>query len=819
MIVVSDDDEVVVQVSTSKSTSSSARAQSPDANALKRLKSTASEVEIAWTPKTEARHCESGKDYLRKTASKSTQIFNYMQLTSRDAHSNWESLCLCCESVRKASSTSVLLDHFTSCSFSAVEAELRDETSAQIRMLATRRRDAVSKDMKSASERRKPSSDAQTTKRADSIATHFKSQPVLRENVLQQTAAYFVGANLPAAHAESEHYRTLLYVASGKTLKDSVLEVLSRSAVNAQMKTFATEVVQKSQVEWKVEASKFGSTLLVDGWTGRRAEGAVGLEMASLTTRWIPPVQLTDTDRSRAQDYEQKLEAIVPWEHVIGICTDGASNMVSLGEALPGSRFLLPVLCAAHGFSLIVHYMAKAFEDRCNLFSRTAGIISFFSRSPLRTANLVKSQRQLDASRTPVTFIGFCKTRMAYQSLSLMRVFRLRQAARMAMIAIKASSVEEEDAQIDTFSRMAQVEKSLEDDKLFADIEIFCRASFPVLLAMREVDRGTPMIGFVYWLFYHVQVQVKLLFERLESSQASLKRLGDQLCTAVTTVWDKRHKPVLSFAYLTNPAFHADLVKESNVFELDPNFSGDVESVLVTLSRKRFTGQRNENGMLYTDREILAKAAIAKQELSTYLASPLSDLAEVESCDLLASKFWTISSTASRFPLLAWCASRVHAMATVTSDLERFFSHVANVQTVQRASLKVEHAALFAAAQKTLTSCDNRPKETEVQSKLIALVRRCEALETENDFIQLDIKDGFAPLHEWLERRANKANVGDGGLSGGTSDHLEDLNNDGNPCDEDEETGELAQQVDAAVDAGEARRSGRSRREPRRLNL
>jgi len=207
---------------------------------------------------------------------------------------------------------------------------------------------------------------------------------------------------------------------------------------------------------------------------------------------------------------------------------DGASNMISFSDLLLSQKFILPNLCAAHGFSLVVHYIGKVFDDETNMFSKVSGIIAFFNRSSHRTALLREYEKQT------IGFIKFCKTRMAYQTLCLLRVLRLRSSAQKAMIELlkerttgKGSKETEEG--LEPFSKLDEVDAALKDDKLFKLIEVFCRATFPVLIAMREVDKGVPMAGFVYWLFYHVESQVDQIMEALEKVDSSFVETRSQI--------------------------------------------------------------------------------------------------------------------------------------------------------------------------------------------------------------------------------------------------------------------------------------------------
>jgi uncharacterized protein (UPF0335 family) len=218
-------------------------------------------------------------------------------------------------------------------------------------------------------------------------------------------------------------------------------------------------------------------------------------------------------------------------------------------------------------------------------------------------------------------------------------------------------------------------------------------------------------------------------------------------------VWDKRHKAILSFAYLTNPLFQQDLYEEADVYGLDENFFLlDLEEVLMTMTKKRFQEQQDENGNDYTDELIIEKFVSVSAELTAFLKKgALSDVLKVEAKAKLACDIWTTSSATKRFIELSWYARRVHSMPVVTSQLERFFSHVGNVQNEKRANLTSGRASLYAAAHRQMLANEDIMGETAVQASLVNLVKQCELLETEQEMLKFDGSPGFSDLETWLE--------------------------------------------------------------------
>jgi hypothetical protein len=319
-------------------------------------------------------------------------------------------------------------------------------------------------------------------------------------------------------------------------------------------------------------------------------------------------------------------------------CTDGASNMIQFGDLLQQQRDVLPVLCAARGFSLTVHYIAKAFDEEAEIFSRASGIISFFGRNDHRIAILQKEYGK------DILFIKPCKTRMAYQTLSMIRLLVLREAAAKAMIVLRKKEVDEDDEKIEPSSKFAEVEKSLRDDRLFKLIELFCFASMPALLAMRELDRGTPMAGFVYWLHYHVDSQIDQIMNKLVSEEASSSnvKLKEAVTSAARFVWDKRHRPILTLAYFTNPLLWRDLSRETNLLETHSNFRLDIETALMTMVSKRYKGLKDNIGQVYSEDFILEEYIQLSQQLFEYLKpGTLTKMQQHDAKAKLAADFWT----------------------------------------------------------------------------------------------------------------------------------------------------------------------------------
>jgi hypothetical protein len=196
---------------------------------------------------------------------------------------------------------------------------------------------------------------------------------------------------------------------------------------------------------------------------------------------------------------------------------------------------------------------------------------------------------------------------------------------------------------------------------------------------------------------------------------------------------------------------HCDLSQEENVWDLDDRFCEDVDTVLHAMLTKRFETEEKPDGTSYTKDDIGRLVVNTKMELSEYLAPDgLREVERFQAKQMLAAYFWQSSAASRRYKTLAWCATRVHSMAVVTSKLERYFSHVGNVQTEKRTRLDTSRASLYAAAHQESVDARKESSNVEIQQRLINLVKRCEDIETEEDVVRFEDMDGFSDLNTWL---------------------------------------------------------------------
>ena len=119
------------------------------------------------------------------------------------------------------------------------------------------------------------------------------------------------------------------------------------------------KLLRKANEEVEAAAKSHGSTVILDGWTAPCAMGVIGIIVVSF---FASAVQSFSESSSTAETYYRKLKLAINVDTKLFICTDGAANMVKLGDKLFENHHLLPIQCVTHGFSLVCHYVCKAFD-------------------------------------------------------------------------------------------------------------------------------------------------------------------------------------------------------------------------------------------------------------------------------------------------------------------------------------------------------------------------------------------------------------------------------------------------------------------------
>jgi hypothetical protein len=546
-----------------------------------------------------------------------------------------------------------------------------------------------------------------------------------RKYLLQETAKYFLGTNEPANHSENPYFHQFVFnIANMGGLTADDLDVLKVKAVDGQMLNHAELSQKTSLVQWESSCLKYGGALVVDGWTARMATGCTGILFTSLLTNHFS-LSKNGRERSTAEDYMEKMKYL-PWHRFDVFVSDGAANMVRLGELVEQKHYTAHILCAAHGFSLMAHYTARAFENRSSLFGRLSGVISFFNYSPRRMEILKTYSNGLQPTR-------LCKTRFAYQVLAVQKLIKLRTPAKKALLDL-TEEVDGVDA--DPESITSAVNKTLQDDSLFSHAEAFYAITLPILLAMRMCDRGYPIAGFIYYIHAQVELVVDRVFDHIANVGQEFEDIRLEVMSDLRLIWEKRHSPILSFAYLCNPVFHSALTSDgANPLLGDPSFETDVKSCLMTMIMKQ-ESHLDELG-------VLQKFCSIKIEMMQYF-NPFDPEQKIMSRQVLAADWWRMNM--ARYPQLSRYASRALSMPVVSSRLERFFSTMADVQCTKRSRLDVEKASLFAGAYLSMNSREETDHKV-IQSAILKFV---------DGFTVESVKDSpnLDDIERWVENLA-----------------------------------------------------------------
>jgi hypothetical protein len=360
--------------------------------------------------------------------------------------------------------------------------------------------------------------------------------------------------------------------------------------------------------------------------------------------------------------------------------------------------------------------------------ARLGGIVSYFSRSTLRSDALKKYSHGL-------LFIKYCKTRFAYQTYFCTRLVILKPAAEKALIDLGSSAINEED--VEFHEKHTSVKNALNDDSLWKFTEIYVRVSFPVLLVMRFFDSGLPSCGFVFWAHSFLEQQVQLIINKINEHAAfDFRRCGQQIMDSIRFVWDKRHRPIHSFAYLVNPLFHQDFDEECP-FDLCDSFRDDVNIVLETMIKKRFPEKSID--------EVSKEKSTVLQELMGYFQRTFTCDEKENAKTLLATEWWQLYA---HYRNLAFYAIRAHSAVVVSSHLERHFSGMSKVQSLERNRLNCESTSLYASARQTIRSNVNLRRD-DAQQKIIKFVKSLQEVVLKEIIDEVDLK-GLSDVENWL---------------------------------------------------------------------
>lgn len=768
------------------------------------------EKDVLWKPDFVKSHIHLA--YVNKAKLKGTGIFGYIQINNVDAHHNLSVLCHACAKVIKGS-VSRFKNHFASCDFGKVPEEQQARLKEYLKAEGNRFQESIEKPKTATAEELRKIPMSETTVVKSLLAKGF-----VQDGLAEATALYCLAQGEPAITAESPHFRALLHSASNGKLGDEDMRKLKRKHVSGLMVKRA-QTIQESMGElWLSSSRNVGGTISIDGWTAARNINTLGVVLISLLVCFFTALAPSGTERSSALVYAKKIVEGTTAEQfalLFFLCSDGASNMVLLGDILKTNSGIQPILCAAHGFSLMSHYVAKGFEAvHKQMFARLGGIVTYFSRSPARLSILYKEN-----SGQELNFLKFCPTRFAYQTLAILRMFRLRGAAQKAVITLKQSSdgKSEDD---DSMASLREVTKALNDDTLWDAAEHFVRATIPILVAMRQFDRGLPMAGFVFWTHAQVEEQVQTRLNEMVAKDSSRLGLAQSIMASLRLLWDKRHRPVLSLAYLTNPLFHKEFSAiEGSPFDLADHFADDVEESLICFFRRKYNAEANDD-------RVIRDVVKAQCELLMYFQMKLSAVQETQAMMMLASTWWSLN--ASKFPTLAYCAIRVHSAAVVSSSLERFFSAANLITGLRRHSLSIKNQHLFTAAYLASNKGVELSPE-HAQETIVWYVQTCQTIAATKNVADID-NDELDGVSTWLEGFSSAG----GGLlyvevestevETATTEQPQSIDY-AVECIQDivdysqVRQGELLEEMDAALEDPNRRVSSRMRKAPVRLDL
>ena len=646
------------------------------------------------------------------------------------------------ENPKTSSITKIKAHIMEKCPCSSIDEPYREAFKKQLRGQAEQFKRGNDKDMLTAKKLRAIN---------PSVDTFFKDRQAKVEYVSRRAARFFLGCNLPPNLGQNTTFRQFVYEIGKMDPKDfdeGLLEdCFCRAKLDTQMTNEADRLMSKAEKKWKEDALVNGGSFSVDGWSSRLVQGMIGIVFLSFVSVFYPAL-IPSGARSRAQDYMDKVVPRLPIDVMWFMCVDGASNMVSFGEKMLVEHKVTPILCCAHGYSLMSHAIAKALDQSMNLFKRVSGIVAYFSRSPPRMMFL-KKHTITEGAPKGLGFVKISATRFCYMTAVVLRMLRIRLGAQKALLDSGEPTTEHEN--IDPLSKYAQVKASLEDNAFFKDLEIFVRLTLPIILMMRMMDAGTPVIGFVYWGFHCVETQIANIMDEF-GEQSQLEALRRRVLDALRCLWNKRHSPAFSLAYLTNPLFQPDLQKqEQHQFAADPSFMGDTKAVLKTMIKK----SKPE----FNEEQVATKLRLLMGELDKFLRNRMDDDA-VEDSRIMSAAVWWNSYHAHSYGELSSYLCRLHSAPVVSSKMERFFSQMTNVQTENRASLDPEKASKFTSAHNILLSREHEIDTSEVQRELVHFVETMQTLMDSGKISKnregIQKLEGIEEVENWLNEQVDK---------------------------------------------------------------
>ena len=339
---------------------------------------------------------------------RSSVAWDVVEVFDNGSERNFRYYCHGCQAFCRCTTITIIMRHLQDCTLSKIEDE-------ETRM-------KVLEGIKTACEKHfenEPNHYAAKNNRAlpnpeNGTGVNFKNDKE-REKFYQDTVArYFLANNLPMTMVEDPNFRQFIYDISKLNLEEEELEWLQRKKLGDKMEDLAEEIQKTKEEKVEADSKTFGSSIILDGWTGPRVLGVIGIIIVSFLKTAVKSFIECESS-STAEVYYRKVKYAVDLRSKLFICTDGA-NMVKLGATLLMNDHILPIQCVTHGFSLICHYICQSFDTE--LVSKVCGVISFFTRSPQRMHEL----RQAKSNPKGLGYVSVCRTRFAFVVFSALRL-------------------------------------------------------------------------------------------------------------------------------------------------------------------------------------------------------------------------------------------------------------------------------------------------------------------------------------------------------------------------------------------------------------
>jgi hypothetical protein len=318
------------------------------------------------------------------------------------------------------------------------------------------------------------------------------------------------------------------------------------------MDKLTKDIKGKSEAALRAMSSQYGGVLagIADGWTEAKNVGNAyaGVGLACGVAFFVVCTCIIERDSSAAS-YLKALGKALDYASLKAMITDGAANMVKLTREMHAMYAVIPVVCMAHGISLVLQHFGKYFDEEYNVWQQARVIINFFRRST-KNANALKDA---NLEKIPIPR-AMCTTRFAYNVLAAVELVEKQLAMHATILSLRASeSGNRRAATTTTTSSSASSSRhdqtapnkrqrtattattttTMNDDagedvmvdeeetkpapsvekaylavtypKLFDNLRLFSEISLPIYYVLRLYDSGFPMLGFNFWVWARLE--------------------------------------------------------------------------------------------------------------------------------------------------------------------------------------------------------------------------------------------------------------------------------------------------------------------------